>query len=152
MLLLLAVMTTVKAGAQNTLVSHIDVCKSGPGAVCIVGWVYDSEIKNWTLGSGIDVYAIASNCPPEGYPGYDSNRYDQYRDGDIEYVERPDVNAAFDLSGKHGFRIKIDISPVAFEEKSEMPLYVRVIATVNNANGFEDVLLNYTPRRDGKKE
>ena len=105
-ILLLAVITTMTARAHY-LVSHIDFCKGAPGSVCIGGWIYDSSLKHWTLGNEIkDVYAKVYTVPNEG-----DERYDPSRDGEIEFVERPDVNDAFGLAGKHGFRMKINVFP-----------------------------------------
>ena len=136
--LLLAVMTTTTAWSHD-LVSHIDFCKGAPGAVCLGGWVYDSFLKHWTLGQEIDAYAKVYTVPNEA----DEN-YDPARDGEIEFVERPDVNAAFNLAGKHGFRMKINVPTFVFDDEqvTERTFYVKIYAVANSGNGDEHVLLN----------
>ena len=132
MTLLLVLMTAATARAE--LASHIDYCEGAPGCVFITGWVYDQSLKHWQTGAEIEVSAFLCKSPNDD--GWDA------RSGDVEYVVRDDVNTAFGLSGKHGFRMSVEVPPDLFEQLTEMPLYVKIYATVNNGNGYEDILLN----------
>ncbi len=133
MTLLVLLMPAATTRAQ--LVSNIDCCEGAPGGyVFIAGWVYDQGLKHWQAGEEIQISAFLSRSPND--QGWDQ------RSDDVEYVVRDDVNSTFNLSGKHGFRICIEVYPDLFEELTEMPLYVKIYATVNNGNGYEDILLN----------
>ena len=139
MTLLLAVMTAATAQSQNTLVSHIE-CYGSERVVYIEGWVYDSDptTKWWQLDKNIELKAIVSNTPNEKDEGYEP-----MREGSVEYFARDDVNTVYGLSGKHNFRMSVEI--LLNIEPGEAPsrtLYVKVYATVNNGNGYEDFLLN----------
>ena len=137
--LLLSVLTAATAQAENTLVSHIE-CYGSERVVYIGGWVYDSytTTKWWQLGENIELKAIVSNTPNEEDDGYEP-----MREGPVEYFARDDVNTTYGLSGKHNFRMSVEI--ILNIEPGEDPsrtLYVKVYATVNNGNGYEDFLLN----------
>ncbi len=139
MTLLLAVMTAATAQSQNTLVSHIE-CYGSERVVYIEGWVYDSDptTKWWQLDKNIELWAIVSNTPNEKDEGYEP-----MREVSVEYFARDDVNTAYGLSGKHNFRMEVPI--LINIEPGEAPsrtLYVKVYATVNIGNGYEDFLLN----------
>ncbi len=139
MTLLLAVMTAATAQSQNTLVSHIE-CYGSERVVYIEGWVYDSDptTKWWQLDKNIELKAIVSNTPNKEDDGYE-----RMREVSVEYFARDDVNTAYGLSGKHNFRMEVPI--LINIEPGEAPsrtLYVKVYATVNNGNGYEDFLLN----------
>ena len=144
LMLLLTAMTFVTAQAENTLVSHIDYCEGGITCVSIGGWVYDRYLHNWEAGREIEVFAIVSTLPED----VSGSEYEQTISPDVEYLVRADVNSAYSLSGKHGFRMMIDLSSYIdwFQDDegtiSEQTLYVRVYATANNGGGDEDFLLS----------
>ncbi len=145
MVLLFAV--TANATAQtgnNYLVSHYDQdFAGGIGCAYVSGWVYDSSLKHWEAGKEIQVFGVISTKREE-----DDEGYEQYKEYDnVEYYERSDVNSSVPgLSGNHGFRIAFDISAFVdwFDEvgtSDGITLWVRVYATVNNGNGYEDIEL-----------
>ncbi|MCR5158958.1 MAG: hypothetical protein K6D37_07525 [Prevotella sp.] len=143
LMLLLTVMTTT-AWAQKTLVSHIDYCKAGVGSIHIAGWVYDSDQNtklSWELGKGINAFAFVSTDPNEVYDGYFPIPHD-----DMEYIVRDDVNAAYGLQGKHGFRNNISLNPYIdlFQgnegDISERTFYVKIYVSANFGNGSQNFL------------
>ena len=133
---LLLVVTAATAQAQNTLVSHIE-CYGSERVVYIEGWVYDSytTTKWWQLGEEIELNAFVSTDPND--EGWD------VRSGIVEYFARDDVNTALGISGKHNFRMEVEIlGNIIIDPDPSKTLYVKVYATVNNGEGFEDILLN----------
>ena len=137
--------TTATAWAEDHVKSSIDVCKGGLSEVCITGWVYDTQRKSYETAEnyGISVRAVVSTTPNENDDNYDESESESY---DMEYVERPDVNSTFGLTGKHGFTTKVPVFAYWFEETSEMTVYVKIYATIGvgyYANP-EEVLLTST--------
>ena len=138
-LLLLLSVTTATAWAEDHLKSYIDVCKGGIGEVCITGCVYDTDMTDYETAEhyGISVRAVVSTAPDNSY-----DNYDEAESITMEYVERPDVNSTFGLTGKHGFTSKVFVYPHWFEDNSEMTVYVRIYAKVYT--NHEEVLLKST--------
>ena len=146
-IMLLAVMTTATAGAQNTLVSHIDYCKAGVGSICMEGWVYDSDPNtklSWELGHGIEVITFVTTDPNETYDGYLPIPHE------TEYLVRDDVNNAYGLNGKHGFMAMVDFNPYVdlFQgdegDLSERTFYVKIYGKFNPGTGSQYVVLHST--------
>ena len=138
LLVLLMTAATARAGIS----SNIDVCKGGLGEVCIGGWVYDTERKSLETAEydGIAVRAVVSTKPNK-----DDDDYDENESYEVKYVERPDVNSAFGLTGIHGFRTKVSVFPPWFGVNNEMTVYVKIYATIgkHTANP-QEILLKST--------
>ena len=137
---------TAHASAQtgnNYLVSHYEQdFVGGIGCAYVSGWVYDSSLKHWEAGNEIQVFGVISTKREETDEGYE-----QYKEYDnVYYFVRSDINEAYGLSGNHGFRIAFNLDPYVdwFNEEGASDgrtLWVRVYATVNNGNGYEDIEL-----------
>ena len=149
LMLLFAVLTTATAWAQakteSTLVSGIEEFVGGIGCVYVSGWVYDSDpvTKWWQAGDEIEIYGVVTTTRYETDENYEPMRSD-----DVEYFQRDDINEAYGLNGKHGFRITFDITNhyVAWFPEDDgtsdgKTFWVNVYAIVNNGNGEEEILL-----------
>ena len=140
LILLLAVMTTTTTKAEN-LTSGIDYCGTSVGCIFLSGWVFDPGAKHWELGNQMTIKIEVGTHPDN----QDDNFQGIYDDAD-EYLERDDINSQYHISGKHGFRARVEgIGPMLFEEETEKTLYVNIYAIANFGNGQEEILLNKTP-------
>ena len=154
LMLLLAVMSTTTL-AQSTLMLNVDYCKAGVGTIHIAGWVYDNDPNtklSWELGHGIEVFAFVSTDPNEVYEGYYPIPHEP-----MEYIVRDDVNAAFGLTGYHGFINNISLNPYIYlfcddeGDISERIFYVKIYVRANFGNGFKNYLkhsLSVTVRKN----
>ena len=137
LILLLAVMTTTTTKAEN-LTSGIDYCGTSVGCIFLSGWVFDPGAKHWELGNQMTIKIEVGTHPDN----QDDNFQGIYDDAD-EYLERDDINSQYHISGKHGFRARVEgIGPMLFEEETEKTLYVNIYAIANFGNGQEEILLN----------
>jgi hypothetical protein len=110
-MLFLAVMTTATAWAGSIPNSVLDYCEGGVGNIFIGGWTYDPDAPSVSNDVHVYIYTDES-C---------STLYMQGLNLGSANLSRPDVNAAWKVTGNHGFKAVIPIADAG-------TYYVRVYA------------------------
>ena len=113
-LLALVGMTAMWATQPNR---YLDVCMGGEGLIHVQGWAYDPDASALSIDVHVYVYT-------------DAGCTSQY--GDVHVltanVSRPDVNAARNITGDHGFNADIPIADAG-------DYWVKVFAIDTNGDG-----------------
>ena len=121
-MLLLAIITTASAWAGNIPRHCLDYCKGGVNNIFVTGWAFDPDVPAASIEIHVYVFKDAA-C---------TNKYTAVSIGAAD-VSRPDVNAAYNITGNHGFQTFIPIDDVG-------TYYVRVYAL--DGSGDSNPLMN----------
>ena len=124
MTLFLAILTTASAWAGNKPKFCLDFCEGGLNNILITGWAFDPDVPAASIEIHVYIYTDASCSKQYEYTAVSIGAAD---------VPRPDVNAAYNITGNHGFQTFIPIDDVG-------TYYVRVYAL--DASGDSNPLMN----------